>query len=164
VKETKIYLLKNEATKKWCSFTREPEWRKAVENAGSMSVGTLTYAGRHLSQVDVSETDQTGDWTAYDHYFLNTKGEPSKLVRLINVLPGDTSVLQSFSITNSRATKTATTLRQLSTGRPATSAPDWIPELPIATRLELFPFNALLKRSDSTMRGNRCVQVVEALP
>src|SRR5438270_572555 len=66
LKETKIYLLKDDVKEEWCAFANEPEWRAAVQNAGSMMVGTVIYSGQHLSKVDVTETDQTGDWTVYD--------------------------------------------------------------------------------------------------
>jgi hypothetical protein len=124
-----------------------------------MTVATLSYSNDHLLQIDVTETDESGDWTVYDHYFLNDGGEIVKLSRMINILPGDRSVLQIFSMSDGKATKTATTEKELSTGRLLRSPKSvWLPKLPIRTGTKLFPFSALLGRPGLTTSSKLCAQ------
>lgn len=117
-KASKVFLLEDAGNNQWCSYLSEPTWRAKVQEAGAMTVGTLIYSNDHLSQIDVTETDESGDWTVYDHYFFDEHGRMVKLSRLLNVLPGDRSVSQSFSIKNGKAEKIATSEKQLSNGKP----------------------------------------------
>ena len=159
-KTAKVFLLEDAATKQWCAYNKEATWNTGVQDAGAMTVGTLTYSNHHLSQIDVTETDESGDWTVYDHYFLDDRGQIMKLSRMINVLPGDRSVLQTFSIGDGKAKKTATTEKQLSTGKLLTSPQSvWLPELPIKTGTKQFPFSGLLGRSGLAMSSKFCVQI-----
>jgi hypothetical protein len=87
-----------------------------VQKVGAVTVGALNYSGDHLLQIDVTETDESGDWTVYDHYVLDDRRQVIRLSRTINVLPEDRSVLQTFSISDGHATRTATTEKRLSTG------------------------------------------------
>jgi len=158
-KAAKVFLLEDVGNKQWCAYNKEATWKAAVQDAGAMTVGTLTYSNGHLLQIDVTETDQSGDWTVYDHYFLDDRGEIVKLSRMINVLPGDRSVLQTFSISDGKARKTATTEKQLSTGKLLTSPQAvWLPDLPINTGTKLFPFSGLLGRPGLTTNSKSCVQ------
>lgn len=155
----KVFLLEDTGNNQWCGYTKESTWNTAVQDVEAMTVGTLTYSNDSLSQIDVTETDESGDWTVYDHYFLNDRGEIVKLSRLINVLPGDRSVSQTFSISNGKAKMTATTEKQLSTGKPLSSPkPVWLPNLSITTRVEMFPFSSLLGRPGLETSSESCVQ------
>jgi len=114
-KAAKAFLLEDASSNQWCAYAKEADWNAAVQDAGAMTVAPLTYSDDHLLQIDVTETDETGDWTVYDHFFLDDRGRIVRLSRLINVLPGDRSVLQEFSISDGRANRTAITETQLST-------------------------------------------------
>src|SRR5690348_1708228 len=116
-KASKVFFLKNSETNQWCAFNKEAKWNATAQHTCAMTVGTLGYSKDHLSQIDVTETDQSGDWTVYDRYFLDARGRIVKLSRLVNVLPGDWSVLQTFSISDAKARKIGTTMKQLSTGK-----------------------------------------------
>ena len=144
--EKKFSFLENAGKKEWCAFSNEAAWKAAVQAAGSMRVGTLVYSSDHLSQIYVTEQGESGDWTVYDHYFFDDHGQLVELSRMINVLPGDRSVLQLFSISNGKAEKTETTAKQLSTGKPLTAPKRiWFPKLPIETSAKAFPFSALFE-------------------
>jgi hypothetical protein len=116
-KGSKVFLLEDAGKNQWCSYLSESTWKAKVQEVGAMTVGTLIYSNDHMAQIEVTETDESGDWTVYDHYFFDDHGQLVKLTRLLNVLPDDRSVSQTFSISNGRATKTATSEKQLSTGK-----------------------------------------------
>lgn len=157
-KAGKVFLLEDRRSNEWCGYKDEAAWNAAVQEAGAMTVGTLTYSGGRLSKIDVTETDETGDWLVYDQYFLNDRGRIVRLSRMINVLPGNRSVVQTFSIRDGKVTRTGTTVKDLSTGRPLTSSkPVWLPDLPIRTERRAFPFWSLLRRVDLGAANKSCV-------
>lgn len=160
VTSSKVFLLEDAGNNQWCSYTTEATWKAKVQEIGAITVGTLAYSNNHLSHIDVTETDESGDWTVYDHYFLDDHGQLVKLSRLLNVLPGDRSVSQTFSISNGKATKTATSEKQLSNGKPVTSpASDWLPDVTIQTEPKMFPFAVLLSRPGLRTSPRSCVKV-----
>jgi hypothetical protein len=159
-KASKVFLLEDAGNNQWCSYTTESTWKAKVQEVGATTVGTLAYSKDHLSQIDVTETDESGDWTVYDHYFFDDHGQLVKLSRLLNVLPGDRSVSQTFSISNGQATQIATSEKQLSTGKPVTSpTADWLPDVSIETATKMFPFSALLSRPGLRTSPKSCVKV-----
>src|SRR5579864_3291721 len=88
-KTSKVFLLEVAGNNQWCSYLSESTWKAKVQEVGAMTVGTLIYSNDHLVQIDVTETDESGDWTVYDHYLLDDHGQLVKLTRLLNVLPGN---------------------------------------------------------------------------
>jgi hypothetical protein len=159
-KAPRIFFLEDNGKAQWCAFNSEATWKTAIQDTQAMTVGTLTYSDDHLSQIDVTETDESGDWTVYDQYFLDDQGCIVKLSRMINVLPGDRSVSQFFSIREGRATKTLTTVRRLSTGKALTSPkPIWLPELPVETSVKMFAFSRLLRYPGLRTTIKTCVQI-----
>ena len=133
----------------WCAYNKEATWNTAVQDAGAMTVGTLTYLKHRLLQIDVTETDESGDWQADHPRFLNGRGEVVKLSRRINALPGDRSVLQTYAISNGKAKKTTTTEKQLSTGKAA-----GLTEIRVASR----PANQDRDKAVSVLRTSLGVQ------
>ena len=122
-----------------------------------MAVGMLSYFDGRLTQIDETETDESGDWMVFDNYFLDDQGQIVKLTRLINVLPGDRSVQQMFAINDGRANKTATTEKLLSTGkRLRTPNQEWLPDLPIRIGTKFFPFHRLLELPGLTDKAQVC--------
>lgn len=157
-KASKVFFLEDAGNHQWCAFNNEARWKAAVQQTRAMTVGTLTYSHDHLYQIHLTETDESGDWTTYDHYFLDGHGHVVKLLRTINVLPGDRSVLQSFSIRGGKVTKMATTAKRLSTGETLTSPkPVWLPELPVETTVKKFAFSNLIGRADLQTARRICV-------
>lgn len=160
---SKLFLLADSSNNQWCSYIAESAWKIRVRQVGAVSVGTVAYSNGHLSQIDLTETDESGDWTVYDHYFFDERGRIVRLSRLLNVLPGDRSVSQSFSISNGKATKIATSEKQLSTGKPVTSpTADWFPDVSIQTATKMFPFSALLNRPGLRTSPTSCVKLPAA--
>lgn len=160
---SKVFLLADARNHQWCSYISEATWKAEVQRVGAMAVGTLVYSNDHLSQIDLTETDESGDWTVYDHYFFSDHGQMVKLTRLLNVLPGDRSVSQTFSISNGKATKIATSEKRLSNGRPlASPTAAWLPDVAIETNPTMFPFSALLTRLDVRRSQKCCVRVSTA--
>ena len=124
-----------------------------------MTVATLIFSNHHLSRINITETDESGDWTVYDHYSVDQHGEIVKLSRMINVLPGDRSVLQTFWISAGKAKQGTMSEKQLSTGRLLSSPKSvWLPELPIKTATSQFPFSRLLILPDLIAKSKCCVQ------
>jgi hypothetical protein len=162
-KASKVFLLEDAGNNQWCSNISEPTWKTKVQETGAMTVGAVIYSNDHLAEIDVTETDESGDWTVYDHYLFDDHGQMVKLTRLLNVLPGDRSVSQVFSIRNGKAKKTGTSEKQLSSGKPV-GAPkgDWLPDVTIEADPKMFPFSALLSRPDLRTSPMSCVKVPAA--
>lgn len=157
-KAAKIFFLEDTRNSQWCAFHSEATWKAAVESARAMTVGTLIYSGKHLSQIFLTETDESGDWIVYDHYLVDSHGRIVKLSRTINVLPGDRSVLQTFSIGGGKVTKISTTAKQLGTGKTLISPkPVWLPEVPIETSIRMFSFASLIRRPGLRTATRTCV-------
>jgi hypothetical protein len=156
----KVFLLEDAVSNQWCAYKNEATWNAAVEHARAMRVAALAYSNGRLSKIDVTETDESGDWIAYDRYFVDDRGQMIKLSRMINVLPGDRSVLQTFLISDGKVKKIATTEKQLSTGKPLT-APEsvWVPNLPVETTTGKFAFSGLLGRRPLWTNSKYCVQI-----
>jgi len=158
-KAGKVTLLEDTAGHQWCAYNKESAWQKAVQETGAMTVGTLSFSNDQLSRIDVTETDESGDWTVYDHYRLDHANKIVRLERMINVLPGDRSVVQTFSISEDRAKKIQTESKQLSTGKILNDPkPIWLPQLAIRTELSQFPFSALITLPNLRTWEKSCVQ------
>lgn len=158
MKTSRVFLLEDTQKKQWCSFNDEAGWKARVQSLRSENVAVLTYSNDALTKIDLTQTDHTGDWTVYDHYSIDGQGDLAKLSRLINVLPGDWSVLQTFSIKRGEVTKTASIVKQLRTGEIVSSPKiDWLPDLPIITNSSMFPFSDLLNRRGLRESNECCV-------
>jgi hypothetical protein len=162
-KTSRLFLLEDTQKKQWCSFNDEARWTALVQSLSAENVATLTYSNDSLIEIHVTQTDQTGDWTVFDSYSIDSHANLAKLSRLINVLPGDWSVRQTFSIEGGKATKTASTVKRLSTGEIVSSPKiDWLPDLSIITKLNLFPFSGLLHRPGLRESNENCVKISSA--
>lgn len=159
-KEGKIFLLEDTSNAQWCAYAKNTEWSAAVQDIGAMAVGELTYINSRLLRIDVTETDETGDWIVYDHYFLNDHEELVKLSRLINVAQGDRRFIQVFSIKDGRTKNIVTKERRSSASDLAVSSkPEWLPDVLIYTRKELFPFSGLFHQLKLMKNGRLCVHI-----
>lgn len=152
-----LFILEESQTSHWCAYRSEAAWHEAVQKEGAVTVGTLRYLDGRLLQIDVTETDETGDWIVYDSYFLDNQAQIVKLLRLVNVLPGDRSISQIFAFKDGRARKTATSEKQLSTGaRLRSPSKEWVPSLPIRIGIKSFPFHRLFELPGLTARVKVC--------
>jgi len=154
-----LYLLEDNKHQQWCAFRDEREWKTEVESLSALVVATAEYVDGRLSAVDVTHQDEAGDWIVYDHYSLDQSGKISKLKRTINVLPGDRSENEVFLMLSGTPKKESAASRKLSTGEPASKADVWLPDVPITTRVEAFPFSSLIGSSGAESKAKSCVQV-----
>lgn len=141
-----LFLLEEPIQMQWCAYNNESAWKSDVNRLGAIVVATLGYADDTLrvSKIDVTEADQAGDWIVYDNYALDENEHLRKLKRTINVSPGDRSEEEVYTIKDSRATKQASISRELSTGKTAGPEKVWLPEVPIITQLQNFPFASFI--------------------
>jgi len=157
---TEVRFLHDSGKKEWCAFSKAAAWTASVDESQSTTVGALIFSNGHVSQIGVTtENDlSAGDWIVYDRYFLDDRGQITKLSRLINVLPGNQSVSETYSISGGKAIKTVTTAKDLDSGKPlASPRPLWRPILSVKTATKDFPFSALLGLPDLTTTAKSCV-------
>jgi hypothetical protein len=83
----RLFLLEDAEHHQWCAYGSESEWTSEVKSLTAMVVGTLEYSGDHISKIAVTEEDEAVDWTVYDHYVIDDKGQISELKRTINICP-----------------------------------------------------------------------------
>lgn len=153
-----VHFLRDTRSHQWCAYAKLSTWHAAVQGANSAVVGTLKYSKGRLSQVDVTEVGESGDWMVYDHYVLDSRGRIRKLSRLTNVLPGDRSVFETFSIGGGKAEKVSEVQKRLSTGRViAFPTSIWLPEVPVVTSTNLFAFSDLLNVPTLRTSEKACV-------
>lgn len=154
----KVYFLEDSHALEWCSYSQQGPWNEAVEKTGALNVGALSYSAAGLVQIDLTESGESGDWAVFDHYYLDPSGALVKLDRTTNILPGDRSIAQEYSIRGGRVVKKHTSVTALSTGKPASLAKAaWLPKVPIRSGTSSFPFAALLSRSDIRETERVCV-------
>lgn len=156
----RLFFLQDVQHKQWCAYESEPVWTSEVKRLGADSVATVDYADDRVSNIALSQQDETGDWMVSDHYAVNHKGELRKLKRIINILPGDRSEEELYMIADGKAKKQTHISRKLSTGK-TLRAPEevWLPQVPIVTRLQDFPFAALARdtRPDLWPESRKCI-------
>ena len=159
-----LFLVNDEQRNEWCAYANESLWKSQVDTVGADTVATLSFFETHLTSIEVTTQDETGDWLMIDHYTLGTAGDIKQLQRRANILPGDRSVSETFSITNGKAKLEKRDTTSLTPGQKLTSTEDWVPPVPIVTRLEDFPFAPLtaLKHSEVNSKGKICAQVHSA--
>jgi len=148
-----LYLLEDDKHEQWCAFREEREWKAEVESVSALVVATATYVDGRLSVLEVTQQDEAGDWIVYDHYSLDQSGRISKLKRTINVLPGDRSEDEVFLMVSGSPKKESAARRKLSTGEPVSGPDVWLPDVPIKTRIEAFPFFPLINSAGTELRS-----------
>jgi hypothetical protein len=164
---SRLFLLEDAEHHQWCAYGSESEWTSEVKSLTAMVVATLEYSGGRVAKISITEEDESGDWVIYDHYLIGDKGEIRELKRTINILPGDRSEEETYLVLNGKAKKESSNSRKLST-KEVLPAPqeqkNWLPNVPIITRLQDFPFTALItgKHAESASSSKVCVPVKQA--
>lgn len=142
----------------WCAVAGKTAWNAALEQTETLNYGALIYTDRRLKEIVWTQDYESGDGKIIDTYSLDPTGKPVRLSRRINVLPGDRSILQRFSIREGKATKTGETFQQLSTGKPVSGAKfALMPKVAVLTRKKTFPFSGLLSTNPPKIAGRTCV-------
>jgi len=154
----RLFLVEDAEHHRWCAYRSESEWTSEVKSLTAMIVGMLEYSGDH-----VTEEDEAGDWTVYDHYVIDDKGQISGLKRTINILPGDRSEDETYVMLDGKPKKQASNSRRLSTKEalPGQKEKVWLPDVPIITRVQDFPFVSLIlqKHPEFSSNSKVCVPV-----
>ncbi len=151
-------LLENDATRQWCAYGSETRWKKDRDRTEALAVGSVTYADGHIAQITVTEEGESGDWIVKDQYSLARTGDITSLLRRIHVLPGRRSVTIRYRICKRKAIETARVEKDLSTGAVLTRPEAiWLPDYPIRTRVEQFPYAAMFKLGQRLLSGRHCV-------
>jgi hypothetical protein len=113
-----------------------------------------------MSEIHVTQTDQTGDWAVNDEYILDQNERLQTLKRTINIIPEDTSEKQMFQIKNGKAVKQSSRQTDLRSGEATQKSVDWFHEPPVITNMRGFLFLPLSdKRREVWSRGEACVHV-----
>jgi hypothetical protein len=69
----------------------------------------------------------------FDVYTADANGSLRSLERTINVLPGNISQLEMWSIVRGKAVKKSSVTRDLDTLKPKQGEKEWVPDLPVFT-------------------------------
>jgi hypothetical protein len=156
--EVKVYFVENKAAKQWCGYRDLEEWKAAAQTLNPDVVGDLTYESGRLASILVFEDDESGDWGVTDTYSVDQNRNLTKIVRTINVLPDRTSETQLWTVRSGRAVKQSSSVVDLDTRKPGPKPVDWMKPDPVVTRIEGFPFAALIGKSKEIWSvGKACV-------
>ena len=144
--------------RQWCIYASESQWKLDVNSLGATTVASLKFATGHLQAVDLTHQDEAGDWIVYDHYELGQTGDLRRDQREIRILPGDRLVEEIYLIRDGVVDKQNSSTKSLSTGQKLTNGEDWLPDVPVVSRLKDFPFAPLLDvdRSRILAKGKIC--------
>src|ERR1700722_8039082 len=112
--------LENSDTHQWCRYGDESAWKADVDRTRAIRVGGLIYSKGKLTEIAFTQTAESGDWTAFDRYFIGKDGQPEKLERSVSVLPGDRKIRSVYSFNDGKPRRLSISIETLSTGKPAT--------------------------------------------
>jgi len=110
--------------------------------------------------LQLTQNDEAGDWLVRDEYTIGRDGEPDGLKRIANILPGERSERLVYQIHAGRARQQDRTTYQLGTDNPKTGEVEtWLPDEPIVTSGQAFPFAPLMARNLKAIPDSVCVPV-----
>ena len=150
-----IFLLQDKNSS-WCAYKNKGEWSSDVETNEIVRVGSLEYSANKLAIVNVTEEDESGDWTVYDTYRIDNGGNIVGLRRTINIIPGDRSEQNFYTFENRRLKLKSREVRSRSTQKKSepSSKETWRPNVPIVTEIGQFPFNSFLLNNHFLLSSN----------
>ncbi len=153
-----IYLLRDESRGTWCGYASEAQFRAEAESLGAAVVGGATYTDGRLSRVEVTVTDETGDWEVYDDYLIPLKKRSWRLSRTVSIIPEDLREKHLFVMNAGKAVEQQASYTELGTGRPTDRRAEWFESPPIFTDRRQFPFWLLIsdKRQAIWADGRVC--------
>jgi len=127
-------------------------WKADVDSLESMTVASLRFVDGHVSAIDFTETDETGDWIVYDRYTFEPSGRLLRLERRTNLATVDRGILETFVLKGDKVTRTNISQRSLRTDAPLPSKNVWTPNLPVRKAVGDFPFGQLVQRDLENLR------------
>jgi hypothetical protein len=153
VPDFRIYVL-GDSDDRYCAFNRSDRWNSEKKSRAASEMGTLTYPNGNLGAIQLQYVDDTGDWSVDETYRLNSARQLISLSRIITVRDGD--VHESWLIKNGKATKQPSPKQS--------PAPDFVPDLPVVTQLDDFPFWALIRDHEREIRSKGMACTAEGGP
>jgi hypothetical protein len=142
-----VFLLQEPSDRRWCAYGDEARWRVDIERAGALSVATVDYENGRIAEIKITEAAESGDWVVYDSYTFDNRRRTQRLVRTINLLPGNRSHEEVYLFQDGKPVKQSSTSRSLSTGRELPASSVWLPTIPIFVQVEEFPFASIVTES-----------------
>lgn len=149
----------------WCAYTTESALRAELE-AGE-TLGTVEFNGSRIMRVRVTTPDDpgAGDWMMFDVYTVDANGNLRSVERTINVLPGNISQLEMWSIARGKAVKRSSVTRDLDTLKPKQGEKEWVPDTPVLTSLAALPVWPLVRDGGKSLAtGKACLTVKRPPP
>jgi hypothetical protein len=156
-----VRLLEDPDTRQWCAYSNESIWNMDVQSLAASSVGGLIYEDGRLIQIIWTQSDESGDWTVFDRYFVDHNGQPERLERITNVLPGDRSVKDVFLITGGKLSRRSRAVSSLSTNKAAQLGSTWLPNIPVRVATKNFPFSMFIGRTMPSNSRKTCLPAVQ---
>jgi hypothetical protein len=137
--DTKVGLLENPETHRWCAYGDLPSWQIGVDSLSAVNVGQLSYSRGDLKEILFTREHETEDWSVADKYFVGSGGI-ERVSRLITIQSANLEIEESYLIRNRAAVRQSRSVRSLSSGKAASVGSTWVPNVPVATRVQDLPF------------------------
>ena len=139
--ERQIFLGDTGEQQGWCAYQSLEAFNRADFRFGGV---VAKYHGAHLFALEVTETDESGDWTRFDKYEVAPNGEITKLVRRIDFL-SDAQKDEEFIFVMGAVVQHRVSTISKTTNRPTSEYDGEIPVFPVAKNIRGFPFAPLLQ-------------------
>jgi len=123
----------------WCAFKRREEWVLYADSNHSYVVSTVVTKAAHITAVDVTTTDETGDWAVFDHYVLGLNGRVERIDRRVNT--ADRKIVkQVFVARHGRLEALSRAYFDFDSGRRSSDTTAELPDIPLHSALADFAF------------------------
>ena len=153
VPDLKIYVF-GDSDDRYCAFSRADRWNSEMKTHAASETGTLTYSNGSLATIQLQYVDESGDWSVNETYRLDATKQLISLSRTVSVRDGDEH--ESWLIKNGKA------IRQPSAKQ--SPALDFVPDLPVVTQLNGFPFWELVRDHEREIRSTGTACTAEGGP
>ena len=127
------------------------------------AVGTVEFSGTRISRIRVTTPDDpgAGDWMMFDVYSVDANGKLRSLERTTNVLPGNISQLEVWSIDKGQAVRKSSVTRDLDTLKPKQDEKESVPDRPVFTSVTSLPVWPLIREGGKSFarNGKACLTI-----
>ena len=153
-----LFLLEKPDEHSWCVYTDEQQWRENVGSFRARNTSTAEFTNDRISVLHLTTNDAAGDWVVHDTYSFGKAERLDSLKRTINVISSDVSEEEEWRISGTKPIRTERTLRNLKTQKPIARAGIRLPELPVITNREKFPFWRLIRTAKTSPNSVNCTK------
>ena len=147
-----FFALEDGAHHQWCAYSAKSAWNAEVDALESLSVASIRFSDGHVSAVDFTKTDETGDWIIYDRYTFDRSGRLLTLERRTNLATVDRGILETFVLGDGKVVRTATSQVSLRSGARLPFQKVWAPSLTVRMSVREFPFARLFEAGIEGMK------------